>query len=398
VVLRRVHVPTLAVDAGLAAAVAAANVVAIAASEEPGSQAPDALAYLLGVAAALPLLVRRRWPLGTLLASAAIVFAYHAFDYPAVGLAVPLSVALFTAAYADRVWAAATVALGLQLMGLGARAIEEGESLISVIGTGTVGDVALMAVVLLLGETLRTRRAWMDEVRERMRRTAEEKEREAQRRVDQERLRIAREVHDVLAHTISAIGVQAGVAADALPDDPRGAQAPVEAIRERTREALRELRAAIGALRDGDASADARRNGDDPAPRAPAPGLARLDDLVATTAAAGVHVDVDIRGAARELPPVVDLAAYRIVQESLTNVVRHAGAAHATLTIAYERDGVRVEVDDDGRGPEGDAAGHGLVGMRERAAAIGGRVEAGAAAPDRGFRVRAWLPTEGVAA
>jgi len=398
VVLRRVHVPTLAVDAGLAAAVAAANVVAIAASEEPGAQAPDALAYLLGVAAALPLLVRRRWPLGTLLASAAIIFAYHAFDYPAVGLAVPLAVALFTAAYAGRVWAAAAVALGLQLMGLGARALEEDEALISVIGTGTVGDVALMAVVLLLGETLRTRRAWMDEVRERMRRTAEEKERETQRRVDQERLRIAREVHDVLAHTISAIGVQAGVAADALPDDPHGAQAPVEAIRERTREALRELRAAIGVLRDGDTSTGARRNGDGDAPRAPAPGLARLDHLVATTAAAGVQVDVDIRGAARELPPVVDLAAYRIVQESLTNVVRHAGAARATLTIAYERDGLRVEVDDDGRGPDGDTAGHGLVGMRERAAAIGGRLEAGATATDRGFRVRAWLPTEGVAA
>lgn len=397
-VLRRVHVPTLAVDAGLAAAVAAANVVAIAASEEPGAQAPDALAYLLGVAAALPLLVRRRWPLGTLLASAAIIFAYHAFDYPAVGLAVPLAVALFTAAYAGRVWAAAAVALGLQLMGLGARALEEDEALISVIGTGTVGDVALMAVVLLLGETLRTRRAWMDEVRERMRRTAEEKERETQRRVDQERLRIAREVHDVLAHTISAIGVQAGVAADALPDDPHGAQAPVEAIRERTREALRELRAAIGVLRDGDTSTGARRNGDGDAPRAPAPGLARLDHLVATTAAAGVQVDVDIRGAARELPPVVDLAAYRIVQESLTNVVRHAGAARATLTIAYERDGLRVEVDDDGRGPDGDTAGHGLVGMRERAAAIGGRLEAGATATDRGFRVRAWLPTEGVAA
>lgn len=397
-VLRRVHVPTLAVDAGLAAAVAAANVVAIAASEEPGAQAPDALAYLLGVAAALPLLVRRRWALGTLLASAAIIFAYHAFDYPAVGLAVPLAVALFTAAYAGRVWAAAAVALGLQLMGLGARALEEDEALISVIGTGTVGDVALMAVVLLLGETLRTRRAWMDEVRERMRRTAEEKERETQRRVDQERLRIAREVHDVLAHTISAIGVQAGVAADALPDDPHGAQAPVEAIRERTREALRELRAAIGVLRDGDTSTGARRNGDGDAPRAPAPGLARLDHLVATTAAAGVQVDVDIRGAARELPPVVDLAAYRIVQESLTNVVRHAGAARATLTIAYERDGLRVEVDDDGRGPDGDTAGHGLVGMRERAAAIGGRLEAGATATDRGFRVRAWLPTEGVAA
>ena len=393
-VLRRVHVPAPVVDAGLAAAVAGANVIAIVAGDEPNATAPDALAYLLGVAAALPLLARRRWPLGTLLASAIIILAYHAIDYPAVGLAVPLAAGLYTAARAGRVWAAAAVALGLQLVGLGARALEEGESLVSVIGTGTVGDVALMAVVLLLGETLRTRRAWMDEVRERMRRSAEEQEREAQRRVDQERLRITREVHDVLAHTIAAIGVQAGVAADALPDAPREAQAPVEAIRERTREALRELRAAVGVLREGSAGP----GGDQPAPRAPAPGLARLDDLVATTTAAGVRVDVAIEGDARELPPVVDLAAYRIVQESLTNVVRHARAAHATLTIAYERDGVRVEVGDDGRGPDGDAAGHGLVGMRERAAAIGGRVEAGAAAPDRGFRVRAWLPTEGVAA
>lgn len=377
----------------LAAVVAAANGFAVAAEQEAGAKDPDALAYLLAVAIAVPLLVRRRWPLGVLLVSAVVLMAYHALDYPAIGLAVPLAVALFTAVAAGHLWAGAIVAFGLALAGIGFRALEEGESVVSVVGSGTVDDVALLAAVLLLAETLRTRRAWMAEVRERLRRTEAEREREAERRVEQERLRIAHELHDVLAHTLAVIGVQAGVATETLTDSPTDAQASLQAIRERTREALTELRATVGVLREFR----------EVAPRSPAPRLSQLKELLSMAADAGVDVEASITGDARPLPAIVDLAAYRIIQESLTNVIRHAGATRARVAIAYEPDTVVVQVDDDGRGAGNGAAtlaeGYGITGMRERAAAIGGRLEAGAgASPDGGFRVRAWLPAEQVSA
>jgi signal transduction histidine kinase len=385
--LRRI--PALAVDAALAAVVAVANGFAIAAEQEAGSKDPDALAYLLGIAIAAPLLVRRRWPLGVFLASAVLLTTYHSLDYPAIGLAVPLGVALFTAVAAGHLWKAAIASLGLVLLGIGFRALEEGESLVSVVGSGTVDDVALLVAVMALAEMVRTRRAWLAEVHERLRRTEADRERDAQRRVEQERLRIAHELHDVLAHTIAVIGVQAGVATEALTDSPADAQASLQAIRERTREALSELRATVGVLREP-------REG---APRSPAPRLSQLEELVGMAADAGVHVEVSVTGSARSFPAIVDLAAYRIIQESLTNVIRHAGASRATVSIGYEPDAIVVQVDDDGRGRSNDAAtvaeGYGLVGMRERAGAVGGRFEAGPAPyPSRGFRVRAWLPTE----
>jgi len=336
------------------------------------------------------LLLRRRWPLAVLLASAVLLMTYHALDYPAIGLAVPLAVAFYTAAAAGHLWAAAIVALGLELFAIGFRALEEGESLVSVIGSGTVGDVALVAAVLLLAETLRTRRAWLAEVQERLRRTEADREREAERRVEQERLRIAHELHDVLAHTIGVIGIQAGVAAEALADSREEARAPLRAIREKSREALAELRATVGVLREPGTSA----------PLSPSPGLSQLDDLVGMAAGADVRVDVSVSGTPRPLPAIVDLTAYRIVQESLTNILRHAGASLATVSIRYEPDEVVVQVDDDGRGLATSAAeGYGVAGMRERAIALGGSLEAGPAPyPSRGFRVRAWLPTARVPA
>jgi signal transduction histidine kinase len=387
--VRLERVPPVALDAALAAVVAVAISFAIGAEQEPGSKSPDALAYLLGVAIAAPLLLRRRWPLGVLLASTVVALMYHALDYPAIGVALPLAVAYFSAAVAGRIWPAAIVAVGLHMFAVGFRAVEEDERLVTVIGSGTIEDLVLVAAVLLLGEALRTRRAWMAEVEERLRRTDIEREREAARRVEQERLRIAHELHDVLAHTVALIGVQAGVAAEALDESPAEAQTALRRIREQSREALTELKATVGVLRGP-------RDG---APRSPAPRLSQLQELVETAARAGVQVDLSVSGTVRALPAIVDLAAYRIVQESLTNVVRHAGVSRATVLIDYEPDAVVVQVEDDGRGvANGRAAmaeGHGLVGMRERAAATGGRLEAGPAPePGRGFRVRAWLPTD----
>jgi signal transduction histidine kinase len=385
--------PAPVVDAGIAAVVALAISIVITASQESGSKDPDAFAYLLGVAIAAPLLVRRRWPLAVFLISVLLVIAYHALDYPAIGLAVPLAPALYTAARAGHVRAVILVFAGLELWALGWRTLSEGESVVSAIGTQTLFEVSLVAALLLLAEALRTRRAWANEVHERIRLRELDREREAERRVEQERLRIAREMHDVLAHTIAVIGVQAGVAAESLADAPDQARASLRTIREKSWEAMAEIRATLGVLRESH----------DGAPRSPAPGLSQLEELVGVAAGTEVQVEISVTGAARPLPAVVDLTAYRIVQESLTNVLRHAGATHARVAIRYEPDVLVVQVDDDGGGSPTNGGrsapdGHGLAGMKERASAIGGRLEAGPApGADRGFRVRAWLPTGGSA-
>ncbi|MDQ3894589.1 MAG: histidine kinase, partial [Actinomycetota bacterium] len=385
--LRRI--PPIAIDAGVAVAVGIGITIAIAARQEANSEDPDALAYLLGIAIATPLLVRRRWPRAVFLVSTSFLIAYHVFDYPAIGMAAPLAVAIYSAARAGHLRAVVVVVGGLELWALGWRALAEGESLVSALGTQTLVEILLVATLLLLAETARARQAWMAEVAERLRRTEAEREREAKRRVELERLRIARELHDVLAHTIAVIGVQAGVAAEALADMPAEARSALRTMREKSREATAEIRAALGVLREPEAGA----------PRTPAAGLAQLEELIGAAAAAQLQVELSVTGTARPLPAVVDLTAYRIVQESLTNVIRHADTNEAQVSIRYEPEAIVVEVADDGRGSTngtvGVTDGHGLAGMRERAAALGGRLEAGPASTGSGFRVRAWLPTGG---
>ena len=370
-------------DAAVAASLAAVVVILIAARDETDAKAPDALAFGLGLAIGGMLLVRRRAPLAVFLASAVAVVGYHALDYPAIGLAVPLAPAAYTAAESGHVRVVVAVFAALEAWAIAWRALGEDQSILRTVGEQTLFEVALITAVLLLVEALRSRRAWLAETTERLRLIAADREREAERRVEQERLRIAREMHDVLAHTIAVIGVQAGVADEALADSPEEAHASLRTIRAKSREAMSELRATVGVLREP-------RDG---APTAPAPGLARLSGLVETAAAANVRVAVETTGGTCELPAVVDMTAYRIVQEALTNVLRHADAHVATVSIAYRPGAVVIDVCDDGRG--GDAAGsngHGVAGMHERAAAVGGELEAGPAEAG-GFRVRAVLPT-----
>jgi signal transduction histidine kinase len=379
-----------ALDVGLAVAVAGAIALTIGiAEEEDATRSPDVLAYLLGLIAAALLLLRRRWPLGVLIATVGVLSVYYGLDYPAFSPAVPLAVPAYSAAVAGRgLWAALILGAFVVLGGTVAR-LDEGDSLADVLRTSLITDAALLAAVLLLGEAVRNRRAWAEEVRRRLVRAEEDQEREADRRVQQERLRIAREMHDVLAHTIAGINVQAGVGADVIDQAPEKARASLRDIRRQSRDAMAELRATVGVLREGATEA----------PRAPAPGLAELDGLVETAVRAGLRVEVSVAGRARPLPGAVDLAAYRIVQEALTNVVRHAHASAATVSVGYDPAAVVLEVRDDGRGDANGSAtaqdGHGLIGMRERAAAVGGTVDAGAA-PGGGFRVHATLPTREV--
>ena len=205
------------------------------------------------------------------------------------------------------------------------------------------------------------------------------------RRQSEERLRIARDLHDVLGHNISLINVQASMGLDLMDRQPEQARAALSAIKSASKEALEELRTMLTPLR-----AD-----DDIAPRSPVPGLDRLPELVEFTRAAGLTVEVEVTGTARPLPAAVELAAYRIIQESLTNVARHAGRVRVTVRVTYEDGCVHVEIDDDGTapsaGPVAIGTGSGINGMRERAAALGGYLSAGFR-PGGGFRVSARLP------
>jgi signal transduction histidine kinase len=243
-----------------------------------------------------------------------------------------------------------------------------------------VRNTALCLLAIAAGDAVRTRRESMD-------RLVAQQQEESQRRLGEERLRIAREVHDVVAHAMVAINVQAGVAAHRLDQDPEQARTALRAIKDASGEALADLRATLGVLRGDDAEAPVR----------PAAGLGDLDELAAGLRAAGVEVELDV-GDVSGLPGAVQAAGYRIVQEALTNALRHAGAAHVRVRIRREGELVRVEVADDGGGAAvngaGGGSGSGVPGMRERAAALGGTLEAGPAA-EGGWRVAAELPVHG---
>jgi signal transduction histidine kinase len=381
----------LVVDVLLVVGIAAAQVLGCWASERIG-QSPewrplDPLGYALLVAGPLFLLVRRRWPARVLAATLACGMAYAARTYPEGPSQLGIYPALWTVALTlprPTAWVAA-----------GGTAVAVAGAELFLYGTTMFDGEPLYAAVTVFaamwwGEAVRARRAYVAELRDRAERAERTREEEARRRVDEERMRIARELHDVVSHTIGVISVQAGVAAHLLERRPDKAAESLAAIRQASDEALGELHAMLGVLRDGDGG------GGEP-PLSPAPGLGELDVLVAQAAGAGLEVQVSLEGEPRRLPPAVDLACYRVVQESLTNVVRHARASRAGITVTHAHGRVTVEVTDDGRAGgngEGPGSGEGILGMRERARALGGSLEAGPR-PEGGFRVLATLPVAG---
>jgi signal transduction histidine kinase len=250
------------------------------------------------------------------------------------------------------------------------------------VGPASVGRflsvLAWVLVVLFAGEVSRYHRAYLGESKRRADEAERTREEEFRRRATEERLRIARELHDVLAHKISLINVQAGAALHRRQPDQ--AYAALGAIKDASKETLRELRATLGVLRQVDEAQ----------PLSPAPSLDHLDTLITQTNDAGLPVRLTVSGDRADLPAPVDLAAYRIVQEALTNAVRHAGPATATVLVRYNPDHVIVEVGDDGAAAEA-SDGNGIRGMRERAATLGGTLAAGPR-PGGGFLVRASLP------
>jgi len=253
-------------------------------------------------------------------------------------------------------------------------------------GGTLVLDGLIMAAGWWLGDGTRRRQEAVAAARQRAAELEEAREELARRAVTEERLRIARELHDVVAHSMSIVAVQSGVGVHVLDSQPEEARKALAAVEATSRQALVEMRRLLGVLRQ-----EAEPRGS----LAPAPGLAEVEALAAEVARAGVRVEVHIEGTPCELPAGLDLSAYRIVQEALTNVVRHAGPATARVAVRYSPGQVALEVVDDGRGPGAeDRGGHGLAGMRERAALYGGTLEAGPV-PGGGFRVAATLPVEG---
>ncbi|MFI9170283.1 sensor histidine kinase [Streptomyces lincolnensis] len=338
----------------------------------------DPFARVLLLVGSLLLLWRHRHPVPVVFGTAAAATLYLGAGYPYGPIFLAVALACFSAVVAGR-RRAAWAAVGMLWAGhvLVAHWLYQwlppsGDDAAS--WGGEVVIVAWMVAILAVSELARTRREQWD--RERA-----ERAQAARRRADEERLRMARELHDVLAHSISVINVQAGVGLALLDTDPEQARTALTTIKAASKEALGEVRQVLDTLRTpGDA------------PRAPAPGLDRLPELVQQAAGAGLTVDVE--GAPPRLAPGTDLAAFRIVQEALTNVVRHSGSRHARVRLD-PADGttLRLRIDDDGPATGADAggSGNGLAGMRERAAALGGTIEAGPRA-DGGFRVLAVLP------
>ena len=245
---------------------------------------------------------------------------------------------------------------------------------------------AFLAGAWTVGRVVRRQRRQVGELTHQAVRLARDREERAAAAVAQERARLARELHDVVAHSVSVMVVQAGAAEQVLAGDPERARAPLQSIQTTGRQTVVELRRLLGILREGDQEFGT----------APQPSLAQLDGLVADARNAGVAVSATVEGTPRPLPPSIDLSAYRIVQEGLTNVIKHAGHANAQVRVRYLDHALELQVTDDGPGqPDGESSGHGLLGVRERVALFGGSFQAGNRA-EGGFGLRALLPLDEV--
>jgi signal transduction histidine kinase len=334
----------------------------------------DALAIALLTLGPAALYVKRRIPVAVLCITIVTTTVYLLLDYPAGPIFLSPIVA-FVIAVLQGHRRAAWLALGLGYVSFFWVPSVVGDRPDPSVGKA-LGTAAWLLVLAAVTEIVAYRR-------ERAREAERARSQQALARAGQERLRIARELHDVLAHNVSLINVQAGVALHLLDEQPERARPALEAIKQASSDTLRDVRSVLGIL----------RRPDEQPPRAPTPGIAGLDELISRTSAAGIEVRREISGEPRAMPASVDLAVYRIVQEALTNVARHADPAAAVVRLSYGEDAITIEVDDDGRhaSSANGASGNGIAGMRERVVALGGEFSAGPR-PDAGFSVRARLP------
>ncbi|MEO3797937.1 sensor histidine kinase [Nonomuraea sp. B10E15] len=369
-------------DAAVAAAVAAGLVAGSLAVARTGEQrALDVLGCALLLAAALPLAWRRARPVTVAVASAAACVAYYALLYPGIFAAAPVLLAVYTVVALGRLPEGVVVAVAFDAALYLAVAVPHGAYAVF---DGVWWTAGFLAAVVVIGQMVATHRAYLREVELRAAEAERTREEAALRRAGEERLWIAQELHDTLTHTISVINVQAGAAAHLLAQgDPAPAGDALAAIRASSQDAMRELRATLGVLRRVDDGGD--------------PGLARLPALVERARRAGLPVTYEVLGEPRPPAEGADLAAYRIVQEALTNVLKHAGTPATRVIAEYGGGTVTLRVTDDGEPVDGRPGhGMGLIGMRERAVAAGGSLSAGPL-PGGGFRVETELPLAGPA-
>jgi signal transduction histidine kinase len=347
----------------------------------PG-EGPRAVFIVATLLWTLPLLLRHRFPF------AAPVFAFavqagSAYADPTIGAETTATIALLITFWAVGAGNDGSQAIMGAAIGFSSLAVVAEQDVHVGLEEAASGSV-MGGVICLIAYALQRRTKLAGELVERAARVEREREERTHAAVEEERKRIARELHDVIAHTVSVMTVQAGAARLLLDDEPERAAGPLLAVEETGRQALTDLRRLFEILQE-EASVSAS---------GPQPGLADLDGLVAHARRAGLPVELAVEGQPRALAPGVDLAAYRIVQEALTNARKHAGPARAHVAVRYGSGALDLEITDDGRaGANGGNGGHGLVGMRERAALYGGELAAGPRT-EGGFAVRARLPIE----
>ncbi|GGM24976.1 hypothetical protein GCM10011608_07260 [Micromonospora sonchi] len=345
-----------------------------------GGRVTVAGALALAQTLAALLLLRTRWPVGTLLASVATVAAYRAAGLVDVGWIWPATVAFAGAVLAGRVgWALATGVSALAFAtsweaNVAGRAPES-------VAVAVGGEALWLAVVVAAALAYANRRRWQDEVAARVRQARHEQELAAGRRRAEERVRIARELHDVVSHTLAVVGVHLNVALDAVDSAPNEARDALRLAQDVRGRAMADLGALVGVLRDDST----------PGVESPLPRLDGVTDLVERVRGVGLRVTLEESGDRSAVPTPVALAVYRVVQEALTNVVRHARAGRAVVALRYAPTRVTVEVCDDGTATPGATVGHGLAGMRDRVEALGGTLTTGPV-DGGGFEVSAVLP------
>jgi len=330
---------------------------------------------------ALLALLVRRWPLAVLITSMLTVIGWRTAYLVGSGWVWPASAALAALALAGRLRAAVIAAGAGLLCGLawdGFADLRHGATwTLAHVG----GEALWLAAVLAAATAYRSTRRWQEEVAHRLARDEHERVLDARRRRAEERVEIARDLHDVVSHTLAVVGVHLNVALDAFDADPAEARESLRLAQQARATAMTDLKALVGVLREGSAVAE------------PAHDLTGLERLADQVRAAGLEVSVNEFGERAAVPAPVATAVYRVVQESLTNTVRHADASRAVVTLRYAPESVLVDVHDDGRGAVTVTDGHGIAGMRERVAALGGALTAGPG--DTGFTVRATIPVSG---
>lgn len=349
-------------------------------------RAPDGWAYVLVAGQTLPIAFRRVRPVAVLGVVVAAFVLDRMLDYPSSTAAVGVAFAFHS--LGSQLPRKRSLQIGLPVIAVLVAFTAMGARYVESVSVGTVIILLIATLVpLLLGREVNERRRYLTELEERAVRLEHDREQQARRAVREERTRIARELHDVVAHEMTVMTVQAAAARRVISKDPDQASEALTAIESAGHDALAEMRRLLGLLRHEDGEGDLL----------PQPGLGRLSGLMEQMEESGLPTSLVIEGDATVLPAGIDLSAYRIIQESLTNSLKHGGPhTKAAVRVVYEPDQIFVEVEDDGRGSAADpgtngGAGHGLVGMRERIAMLDGSLTAGPR-PGGGFMVRATIP------